>query len=196
MTFDFGSLNNNKKKTSTTKRTSSSKTPSKSSSRSSSSRSSSSRSTRRRRSSNPLSGLFKGKNKNLYTYGSLIGGFVILLLIVVFCFSGESSSTHSPQMDKRAYLERANEYTNNHEYQKAIDAYKKAYEIDPHDSYATDQISILYRNNLHDESSAEYWKSKSEQITANKVDSSRGESAKAYAEKAARKAQRKSGGRR
>ena len=99
-------------------------------------------------------------------------------------------------MDKRAYLERANEYTNNHEYQKAIDAYKKAYEIDPHDSYATDQISILYRNNLHDESSAEFWKSKSEQITANKVDSNRGASAKAYEEKAARKAQRQNGGRR
>lgn len=97
-------------------------------------------------------------------------------------------------MDKRAYLERANEYTNNHEYQKAIDAYKKAYEIDPHDSYATDQISILYRNNLHDESSAEFWKSKSEQITANKVDSNRGASAKAYEEKAARKAQRRAGG--
>ena len=89
-------------------------------------------------------------------------------------------------MDKRAYLERANEYTNNHEYQKAIDAYKKAYEIDPHDSYATDQISILYRNELHDESNAELWKSKSEQITANKVDSSRGASAEAYKERAER----------
>lgn len=119
-------------------------------------------------------------------YAGLIGGFVILLIIVGFCFSGGSSATHSPKMDKRAYLERANEYTNNHEYQKAIDAYKKAYEIDPHDSYATDQISILYRNNLHDESSAEYWKNKSEQITANKVDSNRGASAEAYKERAER----------
>ena len=43
-------------------------------------------------------------------------------------------------------------------------------------------------------SNAEFWKSKSEQITANKVDSNRGASAKAYEEKAARKAQRRSGG--
>ena len=143
-----------------------------------------------------MSGLFKGMNKNTYTYGSLIGGLLILLVIVIYCVNGGSSTApNSPKMDKRAYLERANEYTNNHEYQKAIDAYKKAYEIDPHDSYATDQISILYRNNLHDESSAEFWKSKSEQITANKVDANRGASAKAYEEKAARKAQRRAGGR-
>ena len=99
-------------------------------------------------------------------------------------------------MDKRAYLDQAYEYAQNQEYQKAIDAYKKAYEIDPYDSYATDQISILYRNNLHDETNAEFWKSKSEQITSNKVDSNRGASARAYEEKAARKAQRQNGGRR
>ncbi len=142
-----------------------------------------------------MSELFKGKNKNLYTYGSIIGGFVILLIIAVFCFSGGSSATQAPKMDKRAYHDQAYEYTNKGEFEKAIDAYKKAYELDPNDSYATDQISILYRNELHDERSAEFWKSKSEQITANKVDSSRGESARAYAEKAERKKQ-KQGGRR
>ncbi|MBQ6617418.1 MAG: tetratricopeptide repeat protein [Thermoguttaceae bacterium] len=142
-----------------------------------------------------MSSLFKGKNKNLYTYGSLIGGFLILLIIAVLCFSGESSTTQTPKMDKRAYHDQAYEYTNKGEFEKAIAAYKKAYELDPNDSYATDQISILYRNELHDESNAEFWKSKSEQITANKVDSNRGASAKAYEEKAARKAQRRGGGR-
>ena len=118
-----------------------------------------------------------------------IGGIAVLILAVVFFifFSGGSDSTSKPVdavAQRNKYINQAYELVNKHEYEKAIAAYEKAYKADPNDSYATDQISIIYRNNLHDEAKAEYWKNKSEQITSNRVDSSRGASAQAYEERA------------
>lgn len=172
------------------------KTASPSSSKTGSKKTTSSRASSRTK--GKKSSLIKGVDNTVLMYAGIGGGILVLLIVVVASFLGGQSEKQpevSVAAQKRTYLEQANEFANKQEYENAISAYKKAYELDPHDSYATDQISIIYRNNLHDESSAEFWKSKSEQITANKVDSNRGASAKAYAEKAERKKQKQGGGR-
>lgn len=223
MNFDFGSLENKKKtssapqgaKTTSAKTTSKSEAPkvdfsnlggtsSKTSSKPSASPSTSNTASKRTTSSRASSRSkgkktwIKGVDNNVILFAGVGGGIVFIILlgvIISFLGSSEPESSVDVSAQKRTYLEQAYEFANKHEYENAISAYKKAYELDPHDSYATDQISIIYRNNLHDESSADFWKNKSEQITSNKVDSNRGASAKAYAEKAERKKQKRGGGR-
>ena len=218
MSFDFGSLENKKKsssfpqgtKTTSTKSSSKSevpkvdfsnlggstgKTSSKSSGKTSTNKTSSKKTSTSRsatRARGKKGSQIKGVDNAMLMYGGIGGGILLLLIIVMLCFTGEktASSPVNSVAQKRTYLDQANDYTNKNEFQKAIAAYEKAYKLDPDDSYATDQISIIYRNNLHDEAQAEYWKSKSEQITSNKVDSNRGASARAYAEKAERKAKK------
>ncbi|MBR0238421.1 MAG: hypothetical protein IJQ39_10050 [Thermoguttaceae bacterium] len=130
--------------------------------------------------------LIKGVD-NTVLFAGIGGGVLLILVVAFFLLSGGSDSTSKPVdavAQRNKYINQAYELVNKHEYEKAIAAYEKAYKADPNDSYATDQISIIYRNNLHDEEKAEYWKNKSEQITSNRVDSSRGASAQAYEERA------------
>ena len=114
------------------------------------------------------------------------------MIILLFAFAGNAPAPKASNSatTKNDYIRKGMDYAANNEYEKAIDAFKKAYELDPRDSYASDQIAHIYRNNLHDERNAEYWKSKSDNVTNSAVDSNRGASAKAYAEKAERKRQR------
>lgn len=135
-----------------------------------------------------------GIDQNTLIFGGVGGGIILITIVAALMFSGSTSSSGSSSGNpstKRAHLEQANRYTNQGDYQKAIKEYEKAYKLDPSDSYASDQISIIYRNNLHDEAQAERWKQRSYKVTSQKKESMEGSSAAAYAEKQAKQEAKK-----
>ncbi len=137
----------------------------------------------------------KGLDPNVMLFGG-IGAVVLLIIAVACCFMGEGggSSGKMGGLTKREHLDRAYSYNSKGNYNKALEEFKIAYKMDPTDGYAPDQISIIYRNNLHDNGQAEHWKNISNNIISNAVDSNRGASAKAYAEKKSKKEARKKAG--
>ena len=134
----------------------------------------------------------KRKNNNTLMFAGIGGGVLFLLMIVIIFFSGSGEKASKRITDddaslKRTYLEQANNYFTNHEYEKAVDAYQKASELDPDDNYASDQISIIYRYYLNGETQAKFGKNKNNANVSSVVDSNRGASANAYEEKHNRK---------
>lgn len=131
----------------------------------------------------------QGKGKPLFdnqNIAFMAGGIIVLLIIILaaFSFTGSGSGGGSTgvisarqQKMKNQYLEQAMSYNESGQYQKAVTAFKKAYEIQPTDGYAVSQITILYRTKINDPAQLQYWEEKNQQIVSGAVNQLKGQSA-------------------
>ena len=132
-----------------------------------------------------------GKGKPLLDNQNIVlmAGCVLVLLVIIFAafsFTGSGGGgggaakgdlSSRQQNLKTQYLEQAMSYNESGQYQKAVAAFKKAYEIQPTDGYAVSQIAILYRTKINDPAQLQYWEEKNRQIVSGAVNQLKGQSA-------------------